>query len=54
MVTTLGQRGESIEDLITLPTVSNEHALKNRLNVEQIAAVLPIVIDQYPFYAPMI
>jgi integrase len=41
-------------DLITLPTVSNEHALKNRLNVEQIAAVLPIVVDQYPFYAPMI
>jgi len=41
-------------DLITLPIVSNEHALKNRLNVEQIAAVLPIVVDQYPFYAPMI
>jgi integrase len=41
-------------DLITLPTVTNEHALGNRLNVEQIAAVLPIVVEQYPFYAPMI
>jgi hypothetical protein len=25
----------------------------NRLNVEQIAAVLPIVVEQYSFYAPM-
>ena len=41
-------------DLITLPTVSNEHALKNRLNAEQIAVVLPIIVEQYPFYAPMI
>jgi hypothetical protein len=34
--------------------VDNEHAMKNRLNAEQIARVLPIVVDQYPFYAPMI
>jgi len=41
-------------DLITLPAVDNEHAMNNRLNVEQIAMVLPIVVEQYPFYAPMI
>jgi hypothetical protein len=41
-------------DLITLPAVTNEHAMKNRLNVEQIAIVLPIIVEQYPFYAPMI
>jgi len=41
-------------DLITLPAVDNEHAMKNRLNVEQIAVVLPLVVERYPFYAPMI
>jgi integrase len=41
-------------DLITLPTVDNEHATKNRLNAEQIAVVLPIIVEQYAFYAPMI
>ena len=41
-------------DLITLPAMDNEHAMKNRLTVEQIAVILPIVVDQYPFYAPMI
>jgi hypothetical protein len=41
-------------DLITLPAVTNEHAMKNRLNAEQIAVVLPIIVAQYPFYAPMI
>jgi len=41
-------------DLITLPAVDNEHAMNNRLNAEQIAVVLPLVVDQYPFYAPMI
>jgi len=41
-------------DLITLPAVTNEHAMKNRLNAEQIAMVLPIIVEQYPFYAPMI
>lgn len=34
-------------DLVTLPAVGNEHALKNRLNAEQIAVVLPIVVAQY-------
>lgn len=33
-------------DLITLPAVNNEHATNNRLNTEQIAVVLPIVVDQ--------
>jgi hypothetical protein len=37
-------------DLVTLPSVDNEHAMKNRFNVEQIAMVLPILIEQYPFY----
>jgi len=41
-------------DLITLPAVTNEHAMKNRLNAEQIAVVLPIIVERYPFYAPMI
>ncbi len=41
-------------DLITLPTVDNEHAMNNRLTAEQVAVVLPIVVEQYPFYAPMI
>lgn len=41
-------------DLITLPTVDNEHAMNNRLTAEQIAVVLPIIVEQYPFYAPMI
>jgi hypothetical protein len=41
-------------DLITLPAVTNEHAMKNRLNAEQIAMVLPIIVEQYPLYAPMI
>jgi hypothetical protein len=41
-------------DLITLPPVTNEHAERNRLTVEQIAAVMPIVIATYPFYAPEI
>ncbi|TMQ12936.1 MAG: hypothetical protein E6J91_19825 [Deltaproteobacteria bacterium] len=41
-------------DLITLPAVDNEHAMKNRLNAAQIAMVLPVVVEQYPFYAPMI
>jgi hypothetical protein len=41
-------------DLITLPAVDNEHAMNNRLNAEQIAVVLPIVVEQYPFYALMI
>jgi len=41
-------------DLITLPAVDNEHAMKNRLNAEQIAVVLPVIVEQYPFYAPMI
>jgi hypothetical protein len=41
-------------DLVTLPAVDNEHAMKNRLNAKQIALVLPIVVAQYPFYAPMI
>lgn len=36
-------------DLITLPAVTNEHAMKHRLNVEQIAMVLPIIVEQYPF-----
>jgi hypothetical protein len=40
--------------MITLPAVDNEHAVKNRLNAEQIATVLPIVVERYPFYAPMI
>jgi integrase len=31
-----------------------ERGLDNRLNAEQIAMVLPIVVDQYPFYAAMI
>jgi hypothetical protein len=39
-------------DLITLPAVDNEHAMTNRLNAERIAAVLPIIVEQ--FYAPMI
>jgi hypothetical protein len=37
-------------ELITLPAVDNEHAMHNRLNVEQIAMVLPIVVERYPFY----
>jgi hypothetical protein len=41
-------------DLITLPAADNEHAMENRLNAEQIAVVLPIIVEQYPFYAPMI
>ncbi len=41
-------------DLITLPAVDNEHAMKNRLNAEQIAVVLPIIVEHYLFYAPMI
>jgi integrase len=41
-------------DLITLPAVDNEHAMKTRLNAAQIAMVLPVVVEQYPFYAPMI
>ena len=28
--------------------------MNNRLNAEQIAMILSIVVDQYPFYAPMI
>jgi hypothetical protein len=27
--------------------------MKNRLHVEDIAVVLPIIVEQYPFYAPM-
>jgi hypothetical protein len=41
-------------DLITLPAVDNEHAMNNRLTAEQVAVVLPILVEQYPFYAPMI
>ena len=41
-------------DLITLPAVDNEHAMNNRLNAEQIAVVLPITVEQFPFYAPML
>jgi len=41
-------------DLITLPGMTNEHTMKNRLNAEQIAMVLPIIVELYPFYAPMI
>ena len=41
-------------DLITLPAVDNEHATNNRLNAEQIAVVLPITVEQFPFYAPML
>jgi integrase len=41
-------------DLITLPAVDNEHAMQNRLNAEQIAIVLPLIVERYPFYAPMI
>jgi hypothetical protein len=32
-------------NLITLPAVTNEHALKNRLDAEQMAAVMPIISD---------
>jgi hypothetical protein len=33
--------------------VRHRGALKNRLNAEQIAVVLPIMVEQYRFYAPM-
>lgn len=39
--------------LITLPVATKGHAMRNRLNAEQIAVVLPIIVEQYPFYAPM-
>ena len=39
---------------VTLPTVTNAHAKTNRLNAEQIGAVLPLVMSEYPYYAPMI
>jgi integrase len=41
-------------DLISTPTVSNEHAEENRLTEEQVAKVLPIVHDKFPYYAPVI
>ncbi len=34
-------------DLITLPAVDNEHAMKKPLNAEQIAVALPIIVEQY-------
>ena len=40
--------------LITRPTVTNTHAKANRLDVDQIRAVLPLVMSEYPYYAPMI
>jgi hypothetical protein len=33
-------------DLITLPAADNEHTM-NRLNAEQIAIVLPLIVERY-------
>lgn len=38
--------------LVSLPKVTDEHAKKNRLSVDDIVKALQVVLAEFPFYAP--